>query len=147
VGAIATIVGNQSIGIRELAQPVGQFPGCPLSFTDPLVIKAGVGTALETESSAQLISPPIHRDPARRTSSLDNYNRIVNTRWLRRIIPAMLGVAILILEFAFPSQRKTVQLALLIVAVLWAIFRVRIYMEMTRGMIIGIITAGMPRRS
>jgi hypothetical protein len=56
-------------------------------------------------------------------------------------MPATLGIAALILELAFPSQRKTVQLALLIVAVLWAIFRVPIYMEMTRGMIIGSITA------
>ena len=53
----------------------------------------------------------------------------------------MLGITALTLELAFPSHRKTVQMALLIGAVLWAISRVPIYMEMTRGMIIGIITA------
>lgn len=71
-----------------------------------------------------------------------NYNRIVKASWLRRLIPAMLGLAILTLELAFPAQRKTVQLALLIGSVLWAMFRVPVYMEMTRGRILGIITAG-----
>lgn len=56
-------------------------------------------------------------------------------------MPATVGIAALILEHAFPSNRRMIQLALLILAVLWAIFRVPAYMAMTRGMITGIIIA------
>lgn len=63
----------------------------------------------------------------------------MNTRWLLRFAPGILGLAAISLEHALPSHRKTVQLALLILALLWAISRVPTYVRMTRGMILGAI--------